>query len=206
LRNFQSDVATSLPEPWKEKHKQCYVTSIYPDHKEVNPSLYELIRTHATKELTSGAMQTAYQSGSDNRNIYEIKKLFSAIEHILPQAADELALNTGSNYHANEDDSKVFKISQYWGMYYLDGGGAVEHNHFPFPLSFAYYINTPEGSAPFTIEGQDIPVNAGRIIIFPGSAFHSVHPSVEGRCMISGNVTYRPKFKKVGFQINKGFG
>ena len=190
MRNFQSD----------------YVTSIYPDHKEVNPRLYELIRTHATKELTSGAMRTAYQSGSDNRNIYEIKKLFSAIEHILPQAADELALNTGSNYHANEDDSKVFKISQYWGMYYLDGGGAVEHNHFPFPLSFAYYINTPEGSAPFTIEGQDIPVNAGRIIIFPGSAFHSVHPSVEGRCMISGNITYTPKFKKVGFQINKGFG
>jgi len=189
--------------------KRSYVSRIYPDHASIKNILYRLIRSNANKELVTGAKQTEHQLGSDNRSVKEIDTLFTWIENELPNAVDELGLNSGSNYFAQNQRTKVFKIAEYWGMYYLDDGSAMPHNHFPFPICFSYYINVPEGSSPFTIEGYDVPVEEGQVIFFRGDAEHQVKPSVNRRCMIAGNVIYNPSLPKKGFKgvknHNKGF-
>ena len=65
------------------------------------------------------------------------------------------------------------------------------HNHFPYSLSFGYYLCTPDGSSPLIIEGKEIQVTEGRLIIFGGHQSHEVPDSdISGRCMIAGNIAY----------------
>ena len=99
---------------------------------------------------------------------------------------------TNSAYNESPDSSKKFTVADYWGMYYDQGGGAVLHNHWPYPLSFGYYLRTPEGSSPLIIDDKSIQVVEGRLIIFAGHQSHEVPESeIRGRSMIAGNISYR---------------
>ena len=172
----------------------------YPEHKTANPILHEIIKKVATKKIITGAFQTPYQSGSDQRHIEELDMLFSWIERKAIFAADKLAENSGSIFNGTKEEIKHFEIAEYWGMYYTEGAGAVPHNHFPYPLCFTYYINTPEGSSPFTLEDEDIPVESGKIVFFRGTQTHQVKPcESEGRSMIAGNIIYTPNIPSGGF-------
>ena len=190
---------TEVKPPWRYDEKS-YVSKVYPNHEKDNAFLFGLIKDNAKKNLVSQAMQTKYQSRLDNKNIKEVSNLLSWIESVLPDAVDEFNRSSGSI-----TDRRDYEVSQYWGMYYLKGGGVVQHNHFPFPLACSYYINAPEGSS-FNLEDQEIPVESGDLIIFRGNSYHAVKPSVEGRCMIACNIIYNPRIPRSGFKkINKGF-
>ena len=103
-----------------------------------------------------------------------------------------LSDNGGGKY--NFDISR-FKISHCWSVFYNKGDCVELHNHFPYALSFAYYVNMPEGSSPIMIDGEVIYPEEGQVVFFPGSSFHSVPPSkVSGRCMIAGNIMYVDKY------------
>ncbi len=100
--------------------------------------------------------------------------------------------NGGGKY--NFDISR-FKISHCWSVFYNKGDCVELHNHFPYALSFAYYVNMPKGSSPIMIDGEVIYPEEGQVVFFPGSSFHSVPPSkVSGRCMIAGNIMYVDKY------------
>tara|TARA_B100000131_G_scaffold87923_1_gene84805 strand:+ start:76 stop:744 length:669 start_codon:yes stop_codon:yes gene_type:complete len=181
-----------------------YVSLIFPDHKDVNPIIHELIKNNVCHQTYTGALSTTPQNGSGNRHIEEIDKLFSWIEDSLSDCVDKLAVNSGSIYNSSPETYKSiyttspeafknFKIAEYWGMFYPMGSGATSHTHFPYPISFAYYVNVPKGSSPFTLDGEDISVEDGMLIVFAGDMYHEVKKSkCEERSMLSGNVIFVP--------------
>ena len=119
-------------------------------------------------------------------------KLISWIQHILPEVTKKFAAKTHNeetkfNYNLNS-----FEIAECWGVHYNKGESLVEHCHFPYALSFVYYVRTPESSAPIMIEGEPHNVKEGQCIFFLASHFHCVNSNGgNGRCAIVGNILYR---------------
>ena len=129
-------------------------------------------------------------------HIPEIKKLFDWIECITIDAAEELALFTNSLYnHKSRENTKKFKIDTYWGLTYPINSWIEPHNHFPHALSFTYYVNAPQESAPLIINDQKHWIKEGQLVIFPSLYTHWVPPAiVNGRTSISGDIVYLSRF------------
>ncbi len=138
------------------------------------------------------------------RDIHEVNILLRWIGNSVPLAAhrfsnpnpskynyeDYLPLsdNGGGKYNFNIN---AFKLVHCWCVFYRKGDCVEPHNHFPYSLSFCYYIDTPEGSSPLIVDDEEINVKQGQVVFFPSNSFHSVPPcSVDGRCAIAGNIMY----------------
>ena len=103
-----------------------------------------------------------------------------------------LSDNGGGKYNFNID---AFKLVHCWSVFYNKGDCVEPHNHFPYSLSFCYYVDTPEGSSPLIVDNEEINVKQGQIIFFSGNAFHSVPTSnIDGRCGIAGNIMYIDRY------------
>ena len=90
-------------------------------------------------------------------------------------------------------DPRTFELAEMWGVMYNKGHGVSEHNHFPFSLSFIYYVRTPSGSAPLILDDTELQLKEGDMIFFNGCLYHSVvNNDCEGRCVITGNICYVP--------------
>ena len=124
------------------------------------------------------------------QNIEEINELTSWIQHILPDVSKKFATKTGENkvlYNVNS-----FEIAECWGVHYNRGESLIEHCHFPYSISFVYYVKTPKGTAPIIIENETHEVKEGQCIFFLASQYHTVSPNdCDGRCAIVGNILYR---------------
>jgi len=161
-----------------------------PYQDKIADPLLKWIYDNANIRVNGEALKTKFYTGKD-RDIPEHTILIDWIESVLVEAVHEMSRWTNSAYNESPDSSKKFKVADYWGMYYDEGGGAVLHNHWPYPISFGYYLKAPEGSSPLVIDKQSIQVTEGRLIIFGGHQSHEVPDSeVGGRCMIAGNVVY----------------
>ena len=98
------------------------------------------------------------------------------------------SMSTGAAY-----DIEALKLYEYWGMLYKKNTETKPHNHFPYALSFGYYINVPNGSSPLILGGEKVYPKEGEVVIFPASTVHSVPPSpVDDRTMIAGNFAFQP--------------
>lgn len=161
-----------------------------PHHAMIQEILINWVTENAKTRVNGGALKTRFY----NRNERDLRAhglLFDWIELTIKDAVDQFSRFTNSAYNESAEKTKVFKIADYWGMMYDEGGGTVLHNHFPYSISFGYYLCTPAGSSPLIIEGKEIQVTEGRLIIFGGHQSHEVPDSdVSGRCMIAGNIAY----------------
>ena len=129
-------------------------------------------------------------------HIPEIKKLFDWIESITTDAAIQLALFSNSLYNNNpRENTKNFKIDAYWGLTYPINSWIEPHNHFPHALSFTYYVNVPQESAPLIINDQKHWIKEGQLVIFPSLFTHWVPPAIKnGRTLLSGDIVYLSRF------------
>ena len=161
-----------------------------PFSEQLGDPLIKWISDKADIRVQGGALKTKFYTGSE-RELPEHHILFDWIESILVEAVKDFSKWTNSAYNTSPESSKKFRVADYWGMYYDQGGGTVLHNHFPYSISFGYYLQAPEGSSPLIVEDHSIQVTEGRLIIFGGHQSHEVPDSeVSGRCMIAGNVVY----------------
>ena len=169
----------------------CIRDSECPYHAQIEDILFNWVDGNAQTRVNGGARKTKFYTGKD-RDLKAHEVLFNWIQGVLVDAVEEFSKFTNSAYNESPEETKRFEIADYWGMMYDDGGGTVLHNHFPYSLSFGYYISAPEGSSPLVIEGQEIQVTEGRLILFGGHQSHEVPDSkVSGRCMIAGNISYK---------------
>ena len=174
------------------------ITTDFPDASKINSILYELIKENAKKAVIGGGKRTDFQFANDNRTgSKELKILSDWIYDILPQIVFLFAAGHGMQeydpdlmgFHPTE-----FEIREFWGVHYDKGEGVIFHNHFPYNISFVYYLRTPEGSSPLILENEEIFLKEGEIIFFFGHQFHCVEAGdVDGRCSIAGNILYNPK-------------
>ena len=161
-----------------------------PHHAMIQEILINWVTENAKTRVNGGALKTKFYNGNE-RDLRAHGLLFDWIVLTIKDAVDQFSRFTNSAYNESAEETKVFKIADYWGMMYDVGGGTVLHNHFPYSLSFGYYLCTPEGSSPLVVEEKEIQVTEGRLIIFGGHQSHEVPDSeVSGRCMIAGNIAY----------------
>ena len=150
-----------------------------------------------SQEFYTTSSGNAYKT-NDYSEVYipEIKRLFDWIESITTDVANKFALFTSSLYNSEgRKHTKKFKIDTYWALTYPMNSWIEPHNHFPHALSFTYYINAPQKSAPFIINDQKYWIKEGQLVIFPSLYTHWVPPAVtNGRTSISGDIVYLSRF------------
>ena len=163
-----------------------------PNWEEINPGLMEWIKEYSQEIIVDGqARRTAFISTLTPVKCKELSILFDWIDSESVYCADLIAQGTGTAYHDSPPQYKNFKVADYWGMWYDEGAYATYHNHYPYAMSFAYYINCPEGSSPLVLEGNEIQVTEGRLVVFAGHMSHQVDPCpVNNRFMIAGNIAF----------------
>ena len=174
----------------------------HPDPSKINLVLYDLIKSNGNEIVMGGGKRTDWLFAIDNRGDEELDSLFLWIEELLPRVAFLFAVGNSDadfDHQVLGFNPESFVIRESWGIHYDKGQGVLFHNHFPFNMSFVYYVRTPEGSSPLTLGGTDayseeIFLNEGQIIFFLGHEFHCVEESnIDGRCVIAGNILYDPK-------------
>tara|TARA_B100001029_G_C14903119_1_gene362066 strand:- start:61 stop:684 length:624 start_codon:yes stop_codon:yes gene_type:complete len=196
-----------------------YYASYFPEAEEVNPFITELVKKQkldSVQRLKDGYRdEYPWRYFIENRNIKQIDSLLTWIESLIPQisydfsvrslpdAAKEPYLEKSRGWTKDKADFPWggggecgfdpcgFEIIDAWYMYYLKGEGIVEHNHFPYPLAFVYYVNTPEGCSSVILDGEELAPEAGQCLFFEGHLFHKVPAApVDDRCVISGLISY----------------
>ena len=173
--------------PRKTAEPQIYEC---PFAEELKPHLMKWVQDEAHIEVQGKALRTENYFKPETK---ELDKLFEWIWEVLPEAVEVLGHWSNSFYFMTPREMRIFTLDQYWAMSYQKGGGTDEHTHFPYPISFGYYINVPEGSSPVIIEDEEISLTDGRLVVFMGHQRHWVPESeVDGRCMIAGDITYTP--------------
>ena len=79
-------------------------------------------------------------------------------------------------------------IRDAWLARYKKGQSTNVHHHIPAHLSFVYYLKGSEKSSPLNLEGIDIELVEGRLIIFPSLMMHSVSTTPAERIVLAGNI------------------
>lgn len=163
-----------------------------PFAEEINPGLMEWIKRDATAIIDDGeARRTGMRPYQMEIPCEELKTLLDWIDSEKLECAEDIAQATNSAYYSSPPQCKNFYIADYWGMWYNKNAHARYHNHYPYAMSFAYYVNCPEGSSPLVLEGNELQVTEGRLIVFAGHMNHQVDPCpVDNRFMIAGNIAY----------------
>ena len=185
----------------------CVVVKEFPKAAELNQSLYDRVCENLQITLNSidpfhriGARRTEFNL--HEQKIKEIDELTSWIQHILPEVSKRFCGKIETDFSSIPPNfTKLerygynvnsFEIAECWGIHYNRNESVIEHNHFPYALSFSYYVRIPEGSAPIMIEEEPHNVKEGQCIFFLSSQFHSVGLNdCEGRCAIVGNILYK---------------
>ena len=172
------------------------VVSEFPKASEMNSVLYDKVCENILDEnkerekVALGGRRTDWNL--HEQKIEEIDVLISWIKNILPEVNKNFAVKAYNEESQFNYNLNSFEIAECWGVHYNKGESLVEHCHFPYALSFIYYVRTPKGSALIMIGGEPHNVKEGQCIFFLASQYHSVgRNDCDGRCAIIGNILYR---------------
>ena len=171
-------------------------------YKMVEDNIQSKVRTtHEVLESTGGGGRTGFNLHEDKRCLPLLEWLSTCLPYIVNNFGIErkddhkwlLSNTSGFGGGHNGFDPKRFELCETWGVIYDEDEGVVEHNHFPFSLSFCYYVRTPQGSAPLILDDEVFHMKEGQIILFNSCLYHSVvNNDCKGRCAIVGNIIYNP--------------
>ena len=175
------------------------VVKDFPKATELNSVLYDRVCGNF-----QDIVRTSYDVGAHRtelnlhkQNFKEIDELTSWIKYILPDVSKKFAAKTEEDEFGFNFDVNSFEIASCWGIHFSGRESLIEHNHFPYALSFVYYVRTPVGTAPIIIEDEPHNVKEGQCIFFLASQYHSVDPNgCNGRCAIVGNILYKEKHER----------
>ena len=164
-----------------------YQIYAYPDAETLNPKLYKALPIWESKPVVGGGRKSNLDI--HKKGIEEVNTILKWIGSLVPLVSHKYSNPSniefeyrdylppsdhgGGKYNFNID---AFNLSQCWSVLYNKGDGVEKHNHFPYALSFCYYVNMPDGSSPLILEDEVIHPKSGEVIFFLGSAYHSVPP------------------------------
>ena len=173
--------------------RTAIVVGKFPKASELNPILYDRVceNIYEEKERAKDSIFGRKTGWNFHRqNIKEVDILIAWIKNVLPEVSKKFATEEpeeGYSYNIN-----AFEIAECWGAHYNRDESLVRHNHFPYILSFVYYVRTPTGFSPLIIEDENVDVKEGECVFFLAYNYHSVQPNnCDGRCVIVGNILYR---------------
>ena len=162
----------------------------YPYASKINLGLYNIIHENLDHPVQGGGFITSMDL--HRRGIKEVDLIAQWINNLVPQIAYKFTQGGDDSYDFAKWSAHLknsFKMEELWGMIYNKGEGVVKHNHFPWCMSFCYFVNVPKNCVPFILDGKRIKPIEGRMMVFPSFLYHSAPPSkCDGRCVIAGNI------------------
>ncbi len=174
----------------------CFQIDEYLDD---SSELHEVINSNVIQTVAGGGNRTGFDL--HRKEIGTVDRLLSFIMSKVPEVAHRFT--SERPYHPDNYTQYMegggehsfningFKLAEVWGIVYNAGDGVIRHNHYPYALSFCYYANVPDDSAPFVLEGIQIPPKTGTVIFFLPHLYHWVPPThSNGRSVITGNISY----------------
>ena len=162
-----------------------YCTFEYPYYN-INDRLYNIIDNWSKTEIPGGAYMTPMNLHT--HHLEDINIILTWVKTCLQNAICQLSVGDEDQIHFKSNE---LKIDQCWGIMYNKGGKVIKHTHFPYALSFVYFVKTPKGSSPLIIEGKRIKAEEGKIVIFHANQTHWINSSrTNGRCCLVGNIRY----------------
>ena len=179
-----------------------YQIYAYPDAETLNPKLYKALPIWESKPVVGGGRKSNLDI--HKKGIEEVDTILKWIGSLVPLVSHKYSNPSniefeyrdylppsdhgGGKYNFNIE---AFKLVHCWSVLYNKGDGVEKHNHYPYALSFCYYVNVPDGSSPLIIDDETVNVKEGEVIFFLGSTYHSVPTNdIDGRCALVGNVMY----------------
>ena len=100
----------------------------------------------------------------------------------------DIVIDIAKEASPNEVELEAYDI---WGAVYNRGDFTMNHDHWPHPWSFIYYVKS-NGATPTIFPDCSYSLNpkTGDIVLFPGIIRHGVpiHESDEERIIVSGNI------------------
>ena len=182
-----------------------YQSYIYPEAERLNLKLYMALPVWESKPVVGGGRKSNLDI--HKQGIEEVDVILNWIGSLIPVVSHNFSCPSdnefdyrdylppsdhgGGKYNFNIE---AFKLVHCWSVLYNKGDGVEKHNHYPYSLSFCYYVNVPDDSPPLIIEDKEVYPKEGEVIFFLGSTYHSVPPSnVDGRTVLVGNVMYVDK-------------
>ena len=169
------------------------IISEFPQALELNSILYDRVCENFCSEENRGQGDLGGRRTNFNlheQNIKEVDILLAWIKDVLPEISTKFASEEHEESYGF--DINAFEIVGCWGAHYNRGEGLVRHSHFPYAISFVYYVKTPKGFSPLIIEDENVDVKEGECVFFLAYNYHSVQPNnCDGRCVIAGNILYR---------------
>ena len=117
------------------------------------------------------------------KNITSINTLVKWLESLFTKAGKHFSLPR------IKQPSYLFTLINCWGIIYDKGSCVIEHNHFPYALSFSYCVTSPIDTSPIIVNEKPYYLKAGECLFFPSLYAHQVKPSQKaGRTVIVGNM------------------
>ena len=222
VRSFSRSPKTYTNEGYQDPN--FYKIYDYPNPEEINPTLMKIIEEADKVPSMGGGGRTDWHIFMDKRDeVKEIDLLLSWIEEKCALFSRKYSKGdwgytrkdlTDEEYIEDVRQGKIkyqhgggeggfdplrFEIGECWAMWYDVEAGVVPHSHYPWPIAFVYYVNTPEGCAPTCIGLQDykeIRPESGQVVFIDGHTKHGVPTNVgatPGRAVIAGLFTYIPE-------------
>ena len=146
------------------------IISEFPQASELNSILYEKVCKRIKHPIIGindqpGGFRTGYHL--ETEQIEEVDILLTWIRDSLPGMSKKFASDKPEEFYGFNING--FEIAECWGVLYNKGESVVSHNHFPYTLSFVYYVNTPEGYSPLTLAEKEIKIKRRTMYIFPST-------------------------------------
>lgn len=198
VQNIKNKLITKKYEP---KILKCYNHYQHTFKDELIQAVMDNIDSASYTRSVSPGKESAKKTAHDlhTLNIRAIDKLLrwitvDKIDHIIanftnPSKHNDPGVSFFSpplGFHKDQ-----FKIGECWGIHYVEDSSVVEHNHFPFVLSFIYYVSIPKNSGSLFINGKEHIPEEGQLIVFPSNLFHHVKSNANKlRVAIVGNIYY----------------
>tara|TARA_B100001996_G_C18437874_1_gene507174 strand:- start:2 stop:571 length:570 start_codon:yes stop_codon:yes gene_type:complete len=176
----------------------------YPFADRVSSPLYEITKQYYNGDPIKGEAKRT-DADLHHKNIKEVNNLTRWVKQLIPDFSSITVGGKGSYlkkivlerfYHPRMGgiggfDPYNFVIDSCWGVIYNKGDSVIKHNHFPYSISFCYYVRTPSHSSPLIMEGRKMRMREGELLLFLSHYNHWVPKSkVDGRCVIVGNIKY----------------
>ena len=125
----------------------------FPQALELNSILYDRVCENFCSEENRGQGDLGGRRTNFNlheQNIKEVDILLAWIKDVLPEISTKFASEEHEESYGF--DINAFEIVGCWGAHYNRGEGLVRHSHFPYSISFVYYVKTPKGFSQIIIE------------------------------------------------------
>lgn len=131
-----------------------------------------------------------FASWRSNWILHKTDPRFKPVSDFFEQFAQEI----GESYFLTNE---IYETVDMWAMTYDGKQGARPHYHYPSTLSFVFYIDVEEDSAPICFGENCRSVQNGLVLAFPSTCIHWVPDDYKGkRICISANLDHVTHYGK----------